>query len=248
MKKQIYISDSDNHELITLMKLISAEDETTDLMLIMSDQVMKEKHFLKNLNNDIRIEVSESEYINDLLSYMWLKHFDIQIQSADDAWRMFIVNDHDSHLIKKFVDYCFESEVNIISFLLSAHSTYLLQSLDIDVFQSFKHYHQEILKNSIWFSDVDYKQTNFLASFQKIWDLIFKKITICSAFWKSDLFSFNSLTVLKRVQEFATSEWSLWSENEEDELYFEMNFNNMSMSYFSHMYDVCFSYINKKLT
>jgi len=37
MKKQIYISDSDNHELITSMKSISAEDETTDLMLIMSD-------------------------------------------------------------------------------------------------------------------------------------------------------------------------------------------------------------------
>ena len=27
-----------------------------------------------------------------------------------------------------------------------------------------------------------------------------------------------------------------------------MNFNNMSMSYSSHIYDVCFSYINKKLT
>src|SRR6266487_7104710 len=27
-----------------------------------------------------------------------------------------------------------------------------------------------------------------------------------------------------------------------------MNFNNMSTSYSSHMYDVCFSYINKKLT
>ena len=70
MKKQIYILNSDNHELITSMKSISAEDEITNLMLIMSDQVMKEKHFLKNLNNDIRIEVSESEYINDLLSYM----------------------------------------------------------------------------------------------------------------------------------------------------------------------------------
>ena len=69
-EKQIYISDPDNHELITSMKSISAEDETTDLMLIMSDQVMKEKHFLKNLNDDIRIEVSESEYTNDLLSYM----------------------------------------------------------------------------------------------------------------------------------------------------------------------------------
>ena len=89
---------------------------------------------------------------------------------------------------------------------------------------------------------------NFLTSFQKMQDLTFKKITICSAFQKSDLFSFNSSAVLKRVQEFATSEQSLQPGNEEDELYFEMNFNNMSMSYSLHMYDVCFSYINKKLT
>ena len=79
-------------------------------------------------------------------------------------------------------------------------------------------------------------------------DLTFKKTTICSAFQKSGLFSFNSSAVLKRLQKFATSEQSLQSENEEDELYFEMNFNNMLMSYSSHTYDVCFSYINKKLT
>ena len=161
---------------------------------------------------------------------------------------MLIMNDHDLHLIREFVDYCFELEVNIVSFLLPAHSTHLLQSLDIDVFQSFKHYHQEILENSIQFSNVDYKRTDFLASFQKMQDLTFKKVTICSAFQKSDLFPFNPLAVLERVQEFATPERSLQPENEEDELYFEMNFKNMSTLYFLHAYNVCFSYINKKLT
>src|SRR5947207_4572447 len=69
-EKQIYILNFNNHELITSMKSISAEDETTDLMLIMPDQIMKEKHFLKNFNDDIRIEVSEFKYTNDLLSYV----------------------------------------------------------------------------------------------------------------------------------------------------------------------------------
>ena len=59
------------------------------------------------------------------------------------------MDNHDSHLIREFIDYCFEPKVNIVSFLLSAHSTHLLQSLDIDIFQSFKHYHQEILENLI---------------------------------------------------------------------------------------------------
>ena len=59
------------------MESISAERGTTDPMLIMSSQVMKEKHFPKSLNDGIRIEVSESKYTNNLLSYMWLKHFNI---------------------------------------------------------------------------------------------------------------------------------------------------------------------------
>src|SRR5436190_15629856 len=100
-------------------------------MLIMPGQVMKEKHFPKSLNDDIRIEVSESGYTNNLLSYVWLKHFDIQTQPADGAWRILIMDGHGLHLTREFVDYCFEPKVNIVSFLLSAHSTHLLQSFDI---------------------------------------------------------------------------------------------------------------------
>ena len=76
-EKQIYILDPDNCELVTLMESINAEDGTTDPILIMPGQVMKEKHFPKGLNDGIRIEVSESGYTNNLLSYVWLKHFDI---------------------------------------------------------------------------------------------------------------------------------------------------------------------------
>src|SRR5204863_7635100 len=61
-------------------------------------------------------------------------------------------------------------------------------------------------------------------------------------------FPFNPLMVFERVQEFATPERSLRPENEEDELYFEMDFNNMSTPYSPHTYDACSSYINKKLT
>jgi hypothetical protein len=60
------------------MKSISAVGETTDPMLIMPGQVMKEKHFPKGLNSGIQIGVSESGYTNDLLSFEWLKHFDVQ--------------------------------------------------------------------------------------------------------------------------------------------------------------------------
>jgi DDE superfamily endonuclease len=163
--KQIYISDPDNRELVTSMESISAEGKTTDPMIIMPGQVMKEKHFPKGLNDGIRMAVSESGYTNDLLSFEWLKHFDLQTRPANGAWRMLVMDGHRSHLTKEFVDYCYNPEVKISVFLLPAHSTHILQPLDIGVFQSYKHYHQELLENSIRFGGIDYKRTDFLASF-----------------------------------------------------------------------------------
>jgi hypothetical protein len=50
---------------------------------------------------------------------------------------MLIIDGHGSHLTHKFVDYCWA--YNIVPFLLPAHTTHLLQPLDIGVFQTYKH-------------------------------------------------------------------------------------------------------------
>jgi hypothetical protein len=39
--------------------------------------VIKEKHFDNDITPDTLFAVSKSGYINDLLSYKWLKHFDL---------------------------------------------------------------------------------------------------------------------------------------------------------------------------
>jgi hypothetical protein len=44
-------------------------------MIIIASCVMKEKHFMNNLDDDIILAVSESGYTNDILSYSWLEHF-----------------------------------------------------------------------------------------------------------------------------------------------------------------------------
>ena len=47
---------------------------------------MKEKHFLKGLNDGIWISVSELGYTNDILSFEWLKHFDVQTRPPNSEW------------------------------------------------------------------------------------------------------------------------------------------------------------------
>jgi len=102
--------------------------------MIMLGQQMKEKHFLKGLNDGMRIAVSESGYTNDVLSFEWLKHFDAQTRLPNNEWRMLIIDGYRLHLTIEFVDYCYELNVRISMFLLPAHSTYILQLLDIEVF------------------------------------------------------------------------------------------------------------------
>jgi hypothetical protein len=50
---QVYISDPDNRELVTSMESISAIGKTTDPMMIILGEQMKEKHFPKGLNDGI---------------------------------------------------------------------------------------------------------------------------------------------------------------------------------------------------
>ena len=51
---KVYISDPDNCRLVTSMESISAIGKSTNPMMIMPGQQMKEKHFPKGLNDGIR--------------------------------------------------------------------------------------------------------------------------------------------------------------------------------------------------
>jgi hypothetical protein len=57
------------------MECICADGTAIQPMIIMAGCVMKEKHFMNDLENDVLLAVSESGYTNDMLSYQWLEHF-----------------------------------------------------------------------------------------------------------------------------------------------------------------------------
>ena len=72
------------------------------------------------------------------LGFEWLVCiFDFIIQEkSQNKIRLLICDDHDNHISAKFVTHYIEN--NIYLFLLLSHSSYLLQSLDIDVFNLLK--------------------------------------------------------------------------------------------------------------
>ena len=154
---------------------------------------------------------------------------------------------HGSHLTKEFVDYCYQPDVKISPFLLPPYSTHILQPLDIGVFQSFMHYHQEILEDSTRFGGIDYKRTDFLASFKEMRNRTFKKKVIQSAFRKSGLHPFDPSVVLGKLQEFGTPERRLNPPGQEEKLAFEVDFQNLQIPHSLTMYAACSAYIDRKL-
>jgi hypothetical protein len=160
---------------------------------------------------------------------------------------MLVIDGHRSYLTIEFVDYCYCPDIKISVFLLPVHSIYILQLLDIGVFQSFKHYYQEVLKESIRYRGLDYKRADFLSSFQRIRDLIFKKPIICSTFEKSGLYPFNPSAVLAKLKEFSTPEQTLAADDSGSELVFEVDFQRCLTPMSPQVYKAYTAYIDKKL-
>ncbi len=111
---------------------------------------------------------------------------------------MLIVDEFDSHMTILFLKLC--KKAKIVLYKLSSHFTHLTQSLDVDVFQPFKHYHTKTIDHAVRLSDYNFDKLKFLAAFQSFRNKTFKTSTIKHAFKQIKLVSYNSEIVLKKVR------------------------------------------------
>jgi hypothetical protein len=162
---------------------------------------MKEKAFDNDLDPRIKFGMSESGYSNDELGFEWIQHFHKYTKdSVRGEWRLLIMDGHGSHMTKDFIDFCYEYKIH--PFLLPAHSTHLLQPLDVGCFQPMKHHHQQLLEENIWYGGIDFDRSDFLACFQQISDRTFKAGTIRHAWQKTGLSPFWPRAVLDKLVEY----------------------------------------------
>ncbi len=111
---------------------------------------------------------------------------------------MLIVDEFDSHMTIPFLKLC--REAKIVLYKLSSHFIYLTQSLDVDVFQPFKHYHTKTIDKAVRLGGYNFDKLEFLAAFQSFRNKTFKTSTIKHAFKQTELVSYNSEIVLEKVR------------------------------------------------
>jgi hypothetical protein len=99
----------------------------------------------------------------------------------------------------KFINFCKKN--NIILYFLPLYISHLLQPLDVGVFQAYKHWHSEAIKDAIQTSYRKFTKVEFLSTLFKIQRKTFKSCTLRYAFRLTSLNPWNPSITLKRLQD-----------------------------------------------
>jgi hypothetical protein len=130
MKQLMGASQDGNRENITLMATICADGSRIPPALIyQSDAGLIQDTWLNNFDKNgeaAYFTVTQKGWTNENAGLYWLEHvFDRHTKAkADNYRRLFIVNNHNSHVNMRFINYC---DQNYILFaILPSHLIYRL--------------------------------------------------------------------------------------------------------------------------
>jgi hypothetical protein len=90
--------------------------------------------------------VSENGWTNNTLGLEWLKHFDRHTKASQvGAYRLLILDGHESHLNQDFKNYCLENK--ILTLCMPPHLSHILQPLDVVCFSPLKRKYSERVRD-----------------------------------------------------------------------------------------------------
>ena len=198
--RRIYMSNSDNREFCTIIECINGTDKDISPMLILQKVNLLFSHFNNDIDDDVIFTTSNTGYSNDWISLQWIKHFDHYSQRYQrGSWRLLVMNGYGSHHTREFLSYC--ENHKIIPFDLPSHTTYLLQPLNVCVFQPLKHWHSKAVNEAVQTGDEIFTKIKLLAAFHGFRSKAFKNTTIRSAWKQTGLIPFDPNVVLNKMRE-----------------------------------------------
>jgi hypothetical protein len=124
-----------DREWVTLVQGIGVTGKVIPPFLILAGKVLISNWFTEDLPRDWVINVSPTGWTNNNLALAWLHHFDMHAKPVG-VYRLLIVDGHESHRSVDFQDLC--KEKKIITLCMPAHSSHLLQPLDVACFSPLK--------------------------------------------------------------------------------------------------------------
>jgi hypothetical protein len=195
-RKQKKLQPSDR-EWVTLVQGASATGRVIPPFLIFAGKVLITSWFA-DLPCDWIITVSPTGWINNDLALAWLKHFNAHTKTSSiRAYRLLIINGHDSHCSVDFQDYCKENK--IIALCMPPHSSHLLQPLDVVPHSLLKRHYGDgislLARSCIYYVN---KET-FLPAFKEAYKKTFTPENVRAGFRGAGLVPYDLEAVLSKL-------------------------------------------------
>jgi hypothetical protein len=171
-----------NREWVTLIAAINAAGWSIPPFLIFAGKSHLSAWYEEaEIPRDWAISVSKNGWTTNELGVEWLKHFNAYTKTrVIGARRLLVLDGHESHHSLEFQEICKEN--NIYTLCMPAHSSHLLQPLDVGCFSPLKRAYSREVESLIRHHSNHITKLDFLPAFKTAYDRSFTSANICSAF------------------------------------------------------------------
>jgi len=187
-----------NREWVTVIEAVNSAGWAVPPVIIFKGKVHIESWY-NGLPRDWSISVSPNGWTSDDLGLQWLKNsFDPYTKCRKTGrYRMLVLDGHGSHLTPEFDRYCDEND--IVPICMPAHSSHLLQPLDVGCFavlkRSYGRFVESMMRDGIHHID----KLDFLSIFPKARAEALKTKNVAHGFAATGLVPYDPGRVLAKL-------------------------------------------------
>ena len=188
-----------NREWVTTVETINALGWCLPPLIIFKGKRYIESWFCSDLPDDWRFEVSPNGWTTDEIGLRWLQKLFIPATTSRTRgrYRLLILDGHGSHLTPEFDKTCAEND--IIPICMPAHSSHLLQPLDVGCFAVLKRSYSLLVDQQTRCGVNHIDKLDFLAAYPRARTDAFKTNTIQNAFKATGIVPINAEPVLSKL-------------------------------------------------
>ena len=187
-----------NREWVTAIECTNASGWALPPCVIFKGKSFIEAWF-DNLPSDWRFEVSPNGWTSDEIGICWLEKLFIPLTTSctKGRYQLLILDGHGSHLTPKFDEICERN--NIIPICMPAHSSHLLQPLDIGCFAVLKRAYGQMVEMKMRLGINHIDKLDFLEAYPHARIEAYKSNTIKNSFAAAGLVPYDPDRVISKL-------------------------------------------------
>ena len=189
-----------NRMWTTVIECVNATGWTIPPFVILEGKVHLDYWYKQHYSIplDWHVGVSDNGWTTDALGFRWIQHFnEFTKQRTVGTYRLLILDGHGSHATPEFDTFCTENK--IITECMPAHTSHILQPLDVACFSPLKNAYGHLVQDLARYAIFHVDKADFLTMYMQARGTTFSEQNITSGFRAAGLIPWNPEYVLEQL-------------------------------------------------